>query len=428
MPTSPDADIAVAFLGGFPGETAAGFHALRICRGLQLSGWRPLMLTVGYGSQSPPAWTEGADATWAIPYRAAVVTAWRAPLAHLLLNYRAGKRLEAMFGGLAGGGRIRACIFLGSSWFAFRGLLAVCERYGILAVSYPTEYPMLRNWTWLVVGGYFDTMAHIYALLPHVDGIIGISAFWAGFASNWDKPFTVIPSYAPSDTPHSGAPSRARGRHSGEEFHIVTVGHWTPRELPMVLLRAIRDLAEAGLNIRYTAVGRVGAFLSERSAVRFCMKAAALQGIVRITGWVDEGQKAEILSRADAFVLLRKDDVETAASFPTRLPEYLDVGRPVILSSAGDPPLYLRHGVSALVLPSDGLRSGLRNAIIHLSQNPELAAQIGRAGAVQGEESFSIRGNGRKMSQFLLSLRARGSSQRGRPRRAESELVRRGSW
>jgi len=59
-------NILVIFIGGFPGETAAAYHVQRICRGLQLQGWRPMVMSVGFSQSCSSETRRGFGPTWGI--------------------------------------------------------------------------------------------------------------------------------------------------------------------------------------------------------------------------------------------------------------------------------------------------------------------------------------------------------------------------
>jgi glycosyltransferase involved in cell wall biosynthesis len=163
-----------------------------------------------------------------------------------------------------------------------------------------------------------------------------------------------------------------------------------------------------GIPIRYTAIGKVGSTPMERPATNMYRHDPVLRKIVRITGWVDEAQKEELLESADVFVLLRRQNRETAALFPTRLPEYLSHARPVIVSSSGDLGRYLQHKRSAWLIPGEDDGSVLTKALCELYSDPELAKVIGHGGLTQAIDSFSIEGNGMRMSAFINAVISSG--------------------
>lgn len=409
MPGSPS--ILVVSIGEFPGDTAGAHLVARLCRGLDLAGWKPMVLSVGFSPSHPTGMHEGNDPQWEIPYRTAYVSSARLPLYNIGLCRRAAPVLVSMIAEQLRHDEVRAVLCIGSTYFGFQPLLDLCERIKMPIVSYELEYPVWKNWTRVMTGGHLDHLLYLCRTLPRMTGIVGISSFWTTKARSLGIPFVVVPSYLPDEV------SKCVVRYDGfypqrpHSFHLVTLGLWVPRECPFVLLRAIKEAHLAGVPIRYTAIGKIGSTPTERAAMKEYKRDPILRKIVRITGWVDEPKKNRLLDSADAFVLLRRQNIETAALFPTRLPEYLAHARPVIASSAGDLSRYLQHKRSAWLIPADDDGSHLLEAIRALHNDPELAKAIGQGGLAQAMESFSIEGNGAKMSEFIGSVIDRGSSE-----------------
>jgi glycosyltransferase involved in cell wall biosynthesis len=302
------------------------------------------------------------------------------------------------------GGAVRAVLFTVATHFGFQPLFDLCDRARVPVISYETEYPEWKNWTGVVTGAYFDHLLYLYRTLPRTAGIIGISSFWSTIANRLGIPFVVVPSYLPDEVSTLKERFEPYHRQVSGPFHLVSLGLWVPRECPLVLLRAIKMAYITGIPIRYTAIGRVGSTPMERAAMNMYWRDPILRKIVRISGWVDEDEKHELLGSADAFVLLRRRNRETAALFPTRLPEYLSYARPVIASSSGDLSRYLQHKRSAWLIPGEDDGSHLYEAICELHNNPELAKAIGCGGLAQAIDSFSIEGNGAKMSEFIHAV------------------------
>lgn len=405
-------NIVVVFIGGFPGETAGAHHVQRMCRGLQLQGWRPMVLSVGFSRSSSSDTRGGCEPRWGIPFQTAFLSPNRTPLHYMRLCQQASHSLRPMLVEQLRGNAVRAVIFTVATHFGYQPLFELCERAQVPVVSYETEYPEWKNWTGVVTGGYFDHLLYLRRTLPRAAGIIGISSFWAATAQRLGIPFVVVPSYLPDEVPAIMGESDSYRRQVSSSFHLVSLGLWVPRECPLVLLRAIRNAYMRGVPIRYTAIGRVGSTPLERTAMNMYRRDPVLCKVVRITGWVDEAQKEELLESANVFVILRRENRETAALFPTRLPEYLSHARPVIASSSGDLSRYLQHKKSAWLIPGDDDGSVLSEAMCELYNDPELAGAIGRGGLAQAINSFSIEENGRRMSAFInavISSRMTGS-------------------
>lgn len=359
--------------------------------------------------------SEGYDGEWKIPYRCAHVPVLRAPLNMLFYAKRAAPILIAMLEAELRQNSVRAVLFYGSSYYAFDSLFELCRRAGVPSLTYEVEYPISTAWPRLLTGGYFDHSGYIRATLRRASGLIGISSFWAPVAESLGLPFQLIPSYLPDEIPTLARQLHSRGHKASGVFHVVTLGRWGPRECPRALLRGVRDAHCRGIPIRYTAIGMIGGGLSDYRIWKMCERDPVLREVVTMTGWLEATEKTALMQSADVFVILRRETRESAASFPTRLPEYLATGRPVIASAAGDIPEYLEHGVTAWLVPPDDRGELLCSAFVTLHAHPELGDAIGRAGFDEAVKRFSIEENGRKMDAFIRSLALGASAGKAAP-------------
>ncbi len=75
---------------------------------------------------------------------------------------------------------------------------------------------------------------------------------------------------------------------------------------------------------------------------------------VIFTGFVERDDIPKYLLESKMLILARPDNIQAKGGFPTKLGEYLATSNPVIVTSVGDIPLYLKDGVNAfLTIPGD---------------------------------------------------------------------------
>jgi len=404
-------DLLIVFLGPMPSDEAPANHAKRICRGLQLNGWKPLMLCAAACRGSSGGSTSGFEGEWQIGYECVSFPVPRLPFNMLYYTHRAARELEPKR--YLEGNTVKAVLFYGSSKLGFSSLFNVCHDAGVPILTYEVEYPVLHNLPRLLTGAYWDHRMYLTNLLQRASGIIGISSFWKQIADRHGIPSVTIPSYLPVEAKDLVLQrTKKSGVRNPNRLHIVTLGRWASRECPLVILRAVRKASLLGVPISYTAIGASAGRLGyhDSHALRLIRKDPVLRDVVRTTLRVSEAEKAEILESADAFVILRRQNVETAALFPTRLPEYLSYQRPLIVSSAGDLGRYLRHKDSAWLVPPDDNGDLLAEAFYQLHHDRKLAEKIGHRGAEQAMSNFSIESNGQIMTSFIESVTSRESA------------------
>jgi glycosyltransferase involved in cell wall biosynthesis len=101
------------------------------------------------------------------------------------------------------------------------------------------------------------------------------------------------------------------------------------------------------------------------------------------------------------------------AALPTKVGEYLAAGRPVVVSAAGDLPLYLDDGVDAYLAPSGDLEAfvaRLRDAL----RDPAEASAVGLRGRATARARFDPAVHGARILDFIAELRARRLSRHAR--------------
>lgn len=300
------------------------------------------------------------------------------------------------------------CILLhGFSAALFEPILAVCARYPQIPVATFQFEHFGLHWQRLLNGLYWDSQRFVEETSRTLDGWIGISRYWEDRAQVNALPCVRIPALLPNRLTHYAEPIHRDPLTPTNPFHLVTLGGWSRRECTGKLFLAIRALDRRGVAIRYTALGTT-VNRAESLFYRLWRRAdPVLRNCVTDHGWVCEAEKERIMAGADAFILLRRDNCETAALFPTRLPEYLIQGKPTILSNAGDLGYYVRHGESAVLIDPANRPEAIADAIQELATNPQKARAIGAGGWAAAREHFSQEANGKKLVAFIQELVAR---------------------
>jgi glycosyltransferase involved in cell wall biosynthesis len=115
-------------------------------------------------------------------------------------------------------------------------------------------------------------------------------------------------------------------------------------------------------------------------------------------GYVPHIEIPDILAAADILVQPGKPDKFNDYRFPSKLPEFLAIGRPVILpqSNVG---LHMMHGVDAFVLPSvDAL--AIFDATVKITSDPELSDRLARGSMEFFERRLSWAASTRALISF----------------------------
>jgi glycosyltransferase involved in cell wall biosynthesis len=109
-----------------------------------------------------------------------------------------------------------------------------------------------------------------------------------------------------------------------------------------------------------------------------------------------------LMALADIFVQPGWSDPFNDYRFPSKLPEFFSIGRPVVLPRA-NLGVSLRHGIDAYVLDRADA-AGITRAVIELRGNPELYARLARGSVEYAETHFSWRRSAEALAGFYHSL------------------------
>lgn len=143
------------------------------------------------------------------------------------------------------------------------------------------------------------------------------------------------------------------------------------------LIAAFRKVVSAGINAKLVIAGKAHAGFPADN-VEHLVREHDLSNRVILPGWLDNAGVLEVMSAADIFVLPKIDHPANRAGMPAKLAEYLAFGKPLICSSVGDIPDYIRSSIDAIIVkPGDCLQ--LSDAICRLSQDAPLRKELGEA-------------------------------------------------
>lgn len=295
---------------------------------------------------------------------------------------------------------VDAVIVYGHWWFANRKVYQWCRAHNVPIVADCTEW---WNAGWMNRYAYLDTLLFRKLLFSRSTGIIAISRIWEEFARRRGLPAIRIPSVLlplpGKGDPSSGTPVKAAG-----PFVLTYIGVLHDRDLPFTMLAGVLEAVRRGVDVKLVIIGQRDVF---RSSLECRTQVDATQELVdrvEFAGRVGEKELEHRLHESDAFVLLRNDDWESRACFPTRLPEFLLSKRPVITSAAGDVVLHLQHMRDAWLLPPGEDPGALAEAIHRLASDPALARRIGTAGNRLAREFFDATSHMRHLRRFLEQL------------------------
>ncbi len=185
-----------------------------------------------------------------------------------------------------------------------------------------------------------------------------------------------------------------------DPWHILSVGRLSGLKGHPYLLRACRELMDAGHNIQCTIAGDG----PDEAALRALAAQLGIIDVVEFLGAVSGGRVEELLRDADCFALACDIEADgTMDGLPNALIEALAIGLPTVSTAvSGIPELIRDEDTALLVSPRDP--SALARAIARLCEDDDLRARVAVNGRNLVEAEYDIRKSVDDMQRFFADL------------------------
>jgi len=152
--------------------------------------------------------------------------------------------------------------------------------------------------------------------------------------------------------------------------------------------------------IRVVAIGDSGPFGQPLEYWKKWVKDLDLGVEVTFTGRLDNYEVMHYLSECSLLALTRPDNFQNRYGFPSKLPEYLSTGRPVLVSRVSDIPSYLQDGFSAYLLDKITPQE-IAQKIEYIINHPVEMEEVGQQGFQIACRVFSNKIQGKRVLDFL---------------------------
>lgn len=142
---------------------------------------------------------------------------------------------------------------------------------------------------------------------------------------------------------------------------------------------------------------------SERKEIVDLIAELKIQNAVTLLGYLTREEILQYVLHADILVMVRSNDLQSQASYPSKLTEFLASSKPVISVNVGEIPLYIKDGQHAfLVEPGNAV--ALAEKLEYVYCNPAIAFSIGQNGKQLTETIFNYKYQAERMLNFIKSL------------------------
>lgn len=130
------------------------------------------------------------------------------------------------------------------------------------------------------------------------------------------------------------------------------------------------------------------------------IKSLGLEGKVVLTGVIKADEVPQLLKNATILALARPDNMQAKYGFPTKLGEYLLTGNPVVVTSVGDIPRFLKDGESALIARADD-ENNFAEKMEWAMEHTQEAAAIGKSGKAVALQYFNAMEETKKLMDII---------------------------
>lgn len=149
----------------------------------------------------------------------------------------------------------------------------------------------------------------------------------------------------------------------------------------------------------------IGGFCSESEQKQIIDLIAELniQSNVQMLGYLEREEVTKYIIHAHILVMVRSNNLEAKASYPSKLSEFLASSRPVITVNVGEIPLYITDGVNAFLVEPENV-DALAKKIEYVLSNYELAKKVGLKGKELTTTVFNYNYQAKRMLEYIDSL------------------------
>lgn len=236
------------------------------------------------------------------------------------------------------------CVLLYSTYsIVIGGVARICRELGVPLVMDGGEFYSVNVLN--ILNG-TNIMQYLSKWLRYkeVDGMICCSPRQMKYAKWAGRDRTLVPAFMVEPC----APIEVRSVY--ERLRVCMVASLSPRELPERVIDAAIEARKKGLEVSLDIIGRKdGSLLQKITNKRLRAKINNAE-YIKHWGFLERDEMLGVMRRADCFVLLRKDNKENSHAFPTRIPELIGIGKPLVLSDTHPLNVFFKDQVNCIMV------------------------------------------------------------------------------
>jgi glycosyltransferase involved in cell wall biosynthesis len=168
-----------------------------------------------------------------------------------------------------------------------------------------------------------------------------------------------------------------------------------------ILFRAFALISDKHPDI-HLVVGGVGTD-DERNQIRSLIKDLGISSKAVLLDFLSRSEIVRYIVHSDILVMVRGKDMESQASFPSKLTEYLSTSKPVVSVNVGEISDYLTDGVNSFLVEPENYVA-LAEKLDYVLNNYESALEIAKRGKELTSTIFNYNYQAKRIIQYIETL------------------------
>ncbi len=257
--------------------------------------------------------------------------------------------------------------------------------------KYSLRKPLFSAKKWV-----FTMMADLSTqLLRYYDGILCISTTIEEYAWKHNANTFRIPILTDSN---KEKPNSDRIFRESDQFNIGFAGSvYHTKENFNEFIDVVLKLDAEGYNVAFNICGSI----TWRYKKKFLERCDA-HDCLNYYGVLGEADLSAFLSQQDLLVLPRGFTLQNHYGFSTKLSDYLNHGKVILVTDTSDVSLYIKDGVNGFVVPPDDMEAMLEKLKYIIDHFESLHASVEKEAQFTSRNSFDYRKYATSLRSFLL--------------------------
>lgn len=289
-------------------------------------------------------------------------------------------------------------VFYGSSVLNYWLSIHLCQKLKIKCISDLTEfYPI--SFKRFFSPNFWDHFFFRSVFIKKYDGSVAISKFYYDYLRRNKINVIRIPSIM---LPNLEMDDKYFNKN--KNFILTYIGSFSERDLPDTMINGIIEALKMGCSMSFVIIGNMSKEKKGRYWKSKIENDKFLSKHIIFPGWVSDLELTKLMMKSSAFILLRNNNIFSNACFATRIPEFFNTSKPIILSAIDEFTDLFKHNVDVFFIKPGNCPKELCNAILYFIKNRENVNELGKRGKQFADRFLTTKYLGFQLNNFFREI------------------------